>query len=120
MNNETKYEFKGTKGPFTANHDVATEVYRLKTSEISAPLSDELGQWVAYVRGENTEQRIANANLFAASQLLLSALIDLLSVCEENPSVPGQWWSKGVPTNDQLNKAKSAIEAAVNLKTVEK
>lgn len=55
---------------------------------------------------------IENAQLIAAAPLLLSALIDLISICEENPSVPGQWWSKGVPTNDQLNRAKAAIAAA--------
>lgn len=53
-----------------------------------------------------------DAQLIEAAPLLLSALIDLISICEENPSVPGQWWSKGVPTNDQLNRAKAAIAAA--------
>lgn len=55
-----------------------------------------------------------NASLIAAAPLLLSALIDLISVCEENPSKPGRWWSKGVPTDDQLNAAKAVIQAAVS------
>jgi hypothetical protein len=68
-----------------------------------------------YAAGITEQDAEMIATMFKASPLLLSALIDLISVCEENPSVPGQWWSKGVPTNDQLNKAKAAIHQALNI-----
>lgn len=58
------------------------------------------------------DEMIANGHLIYAAPLLLSALIGLISCCEENPSVPGQWWSKMVPKNEQLNRAKAAIVAA--------
>jgi hypothetical protein len=67
-----------------------------------------------YAGGITEDDANKVATLFAGAHDLLSALMDLISVCEENPSVPGQWWSKGVPTNEQLNRAKAAIAKATN------
>lgn len=54
----------------------------------------------------------ANANLAAASPEMYEALKDILSLQEEDPGTPGRWWTKVVPTNEQLNKIKAALSKA--------
>jgi len=104
-----KFDYKGDKGPFKVNNQCDLKVQGLTVSEISHEPC-----WVALVRGDDIQQRINTAHLFAAAPLLLSALIkavEAVGVAMEEadrfnfPSNPPDWYAE----------AEVAIHAALNI-----
>lgn len=94
-----------TKGPWVVNNNAYTQVHGLDCSEVYRPLNDEgEGEWIAYVRGNSVEERIANAQLIAAAPELLSCLIEWLETSGIDPfDTNTQGYSK------QATKAINAI-----------
>lgn len=96
-------EFKGTKGPFTAQEDVES----MATSVVMSEFGDILCVVGSYMT--STEEDYANADLFAASPLLLSALHHLVEVYDD-PT--GKQWTT-TSKREALDKAREAIKLAL-------
>jgi hypothetical protein len=98
MNNETKYKFSGTPGPW---HAVQYACYWELQAE---PFYGEK----SLLNHDECTSAGLNASLAAASPILLSALIKAVESNERHGYYMG-WY----------REAKAAIESALNLKTVQ-
>ena len=103
MNSSTKYQFRGTAGKW--------EYAETKTGKHK--VINKNGWSIATTPGYNKECK-ADAILIASSPLLLSALIKAVeAVDQEDEGYNGYF----IP--NWYSEAKEAIEAALNLKTVQ-
>jgi len=109
-----KYEYKGTPGTYLITETAF--VYALHHRESDNTLCNRMycRVYPDYGGGVGENEAQATATLFAASPLLLSALIKAVEE-EDNRSKDSQMYL--VP--GWYYEAKEAIEAALNLKTVQ-
>lgn len=108
MNNSIKYEFAGTPGPW---HAVQYACYwELHTEPFYGEKS--------LLNHEDCSTAGLNANLAASSPLLLSALIKAVEL-EDIKRLSYEFLATPYTLPDWYAEAKSAIEVALNLKTVQ-
>lgn len=101
--------FKGTPGEF------AQDGFNL----LAVIAKEDEGQWrkiadCTISHDTDIEVEKANCKLFSASKKMMEALQAILSIQEENPSKPGTFWVRGMPTHEMLTNAKAALSAALD------
>jgi len=99
-------ETKHTKGKWEIN--ITDELVNgLPTIEVFTPTTDDsLGEWIARVRGNNPEQREANAKLIAAAPILYNAAYSALQAIYAMPKKKQAFYQYLI--NDLLNAIQKA------------
>lgn len=111
MNNDTKYEFKGTPGEYKVTDTAFIYALHVRNGERLKCNRFQARVYPDYAGGVTEEEATATAILFAASPLLLSALIKAVEAIDQQ-NTPRKYSEYYTP--DWYVEAKSAIEAAIN------